>query len=1059
MKSLISFIWKIREQERTRAIHMFWLIFLLMTTYLILKPARSALFLVDVGPEQLPYLHILVALCVCMFFILFDYFTAKIPLHLIIDRSLIISIIVLLLFWWIFRYQNITIAYSFYIGVSIFGALITSHFWLIAQEIFDAREAKRTFGIISSGGILGGILGSFLTRLLLLWFDMRSLIFLCIALLIICLFLYKKIIRFQPHDHQDSNDPVTQNGILKEVPQAIIRSKYLRILSLLMLVGIATATIVDIQFNTITFEYYQDKRDLAKFFGGFFFILSSCALIFQGVFSGLLLKRTGLGNTLSIMPLAVFLGSILFIFFPVLFSATLIRIFSVSFRTRSAQELTFLPVPPNIKMRVKLFVDILLDRFARGIGGGLFLLFTVVLALNIRHISIIVILLCLLSLKILRNFQKEYLEMFRSSLSLETLDPDQLKLMIKGSEVVNTISKNLNSPYEKEVLYILSILESVDDKSILPELKVLLVHDSPEVRAKAVQMLFERDEGEYLDEIRKLFDDNDHSVVFNAVKYYCYKASGSLEKNILKILDTPKLNVISSIIQLTGTLEKWDSEYVKPENLIEELLLWSKSGSKEAKIEMIRALPYSKSSRNKKLIAEFFEEKDLNVLQQVILTAGKLRRREYISSLFQYLSQKDTNINAQIALTMYGNKVVGALSDGVFDTEYDYKTRLSMIKILQNIGTNHALDGLVFCLETEEIQIRLPILKALNELQSKKLSFAFMTNEINEIFRYEIQYYSILSVIWTRLDLKDAFDGSLLQEALEQDLSTSFERLFRTLSLLYYYEDIMNAYNSIISGKRYEKAKAIEFLENGLDKEHAGEIINILENPDYSKLAFSREGWAQKHISGEFSAIKTLLELNNEILQFYTLFYIHEHNLKNLEPEIKDLLFSNNPLLVESAESVSTQLKMRNDIMPSNFEKVLFLNRLELFSSSTPASIYHLVAIANEIEYSKGKTIVSLNDSANGIFIILQGEVELIRNDETVAVLKEGEIIGSWALFEEESWLYTAVAKSKTALLNIERDRFYDLLDIHPEISKGLFKSLSHKIRMLKEQMNHPSSA
>ena len=140
--------------------------------------------------------------------------------------------------------------------------------------------------------------------------------------------------------------------------------------------------------------------------------------------------------------------------------------------------------------------------------------------------------------------------------------------------------------------------------------------------------------------------------------------------------------------------------------------------------------------------------------------------------------------------------------------------------------------------------------------------------------------------------------------------------------------------------------------------------------------------------------------------------------------------------------------------MLTAIEKILFLHKIELFASSSPESLIFLARIADEKSYSKGKTVLFEGQKSEGLFIIADGEVNLIRNNVTVALLKQDEIIGTWALFDEESWPYSASAKTDVTLLLVRRQDFYDLLDDYPEISRGLFIALSRKIRSLVGQLD-----
>lgn len=58
------------------------------------------------------------------------------------------------------------ILYIFYVLVAIFAVISSSQFWIFANLIFNAREAKRLFGLIGAGAIAGGIFGGYLTNFL-----------------------------------------------------------------------------------------------------------------------------------------------------------------------------------------------------------------------------------------------------------------------------------------------------------------------------------------------------------------------------------------------------------------------------------------------------------------------------------------------------------------------------------------------------------------------------------------------------------------------------------------------------------------------------------------------------------------------------------------------------------------------------------------------------------------------------------------------------------------------------------------------------------------------------
>ena len=50
-------------------------------------------------------------------------------------------------------------SWGLYFWAGVFGLVLVAEFWLLANDLFAAREAKRLFPIIGGGAILGGLVG------------------------------------------------------------------------------------------------------------------------------------------------------------------------------------------------------------------------------------------------------------------------------------------------------------------------------------------------------------------------------------------------------------------------------------------------------------------------------------------------------------------------------------------------------------------------------------------------------------------------------------------------------------------------------------------------------------------------------------------------------------------------------------------------------------------------------------------------------------------------------------------------------------------------------------
>ena len=117
--------------------------------------------------------------------------------------------------------------------------------------------------------------------------------------------------------------------------------------------------------------------------------------------------------------------------------------------------------------------------------------------------------------------------------------------------------------------------------------------------------------------------------------------------------------------------------------------------------------------------------------------------------------------------------------------------------------------------------------------------------------------------------------------------------------------------------------------------------------------------------------------------------------------------------------------------MLTTVEKVIVLQNVDVFSDVPTEKLAELAAIAEEVTHLKGDTIYKENEYSDALYLTLEGEIRLHREDKTITAVTGGEAFGTWALFDEEVRLVTATVISDARLLRIDREDFVDLLLDH----------------------------
>ncbi len=110
-----------------------------------------------------------------------------------------------------------------------------------------------------------------------------------------------------------------------------------------------------------------------------------------------------------------------------------------------------------------------------------------------------------------------------------------------------------------------------------------------------------------------------------------------------------------------------------------------------------------------------------------------------------------------------------------------------------------------------------------------------------------------------------------------------------------------------------------------------------------------------------------------------------------------------------------------------------------------------LIALAcNPLTYEDGETLFHINDVADDVYVVIQGEVEqLIFNEHCevpVGMVGEHELFGEMAVIQNIPRLVSARAKGKVEVLRIEGEMFLQMVTSTPEAALSVMQGLSGKI-------------
>ena len=934
----------ILKGEGRRSLLMFSYIFLVIASLLIIKPVRNSLFLTEFGPEKLPFAFILTAIVSTFTALLYSRLSGKFPLKRLILYSLTFTIVSLIIIWILLGqdHRSILFVYGFYIWTALFGVIAASQFWLLANYVFNAREAKRLFGFLGAGGIAGAIFGGYLTNYLTPHIGSANLVLLCAIFLAVCMVIidriWKKHLRHKKTGFEVSRRSASAHSQIIEPVKMVLQSRHLSCFAGIIGIGVVVANLVDYQFNTIASEQISDGDELTAFFGLWFSNLSVISLIIQLFFTGKILRKLGVGNSLYFLPAGIFVSALTILFSPVIWTAILIKVSDGAFKQsvhKSGLELMMLPVPPAIKNKVKVFIDVFVDNLGMGLGGALLVILTMSLHSSVRGVSIAILVLISLWVLMIRFSKKEYLESFRSAIEKRNIDLKDLSINFNDASVGHIIEKVLNSDNERQIVYILELLEGVSYDAAISYFDKLIKHPSAEVRAWVLRLTTGNKDFDYLKEAGELMSHENPDVRVQAILYIS-RLSESPFLTLEALVNTWDIGIKSAaIITAAREFQRAPDLFGEKEFLtlfneafnVDDSIKTCAEERLILKIHTAEVIGIAKIPELYVYLFRLLEDDSIEVRIAAITGAGKIQAPEFIPYLSKMLEDRHVRIYARKALSQFGETVVEDLTEKMRSEDLSKNTKIEIVKTLGLIDSVKAFKWLLKSIDFDELDLRLEMIKALNKQHERypdlKLDRRFILKYIRKELTYFYEFVVILNSHrknFANLKLKSSKKKEkplkksffLLEKAIDERLHTSLIRIFRLLGLIYPQGDIYSAYLAVTSDKPELHANTIEFLDTLLDQELKNGIIPLIERNTAEEIIPLIPDDYKSKLRLDVDYKKRLIESGDTGLIIYTLYYIANTDETVWKEQVLKLIDSKVNIIKETANYTLHKLDYSN---------------------------------------------------------------------------------------------------------------------------------------------------
>ena len=138
--------------------------------------------------------------------------------------------------------------------------------------------------------------------------------------------------------------------------------------------------------------------------------------------------------------------------------------------------------------------------------------------------------------------------------------------------------------------------------------------------------------------------------------------------------------------------------------------------------------------------------------------------------------------------------------------------------------------------------------------------------------------------------------------------------------------------------------------------------------------------------------------------------------------------------------------------MSDIFERTLLLKNSDIFSQIKTEDLQHLARALEDEMYVKGDRVFDINDQGDRMYIIQSGKVGIStdanpRLQQFVITLGSGDTFGELNLLDDLPRSATAHIIEDAHILTLEKERLHYLIINYPEISFGILKSVSLRLR------------
>jgi len=949
-----------------------------------------------------------------------------------------------------------------------YEVLLALLFWNLANDLFNTRQSKRLFPLITAGGGIGGIIGSFGTPFLAKAINLDNLMLAYLIATVIGAMAVKRMGTLFPtllltdQDGKKKRARSSMIGEFKKIVPLIKESKLVKILILLNFLPNLVLPILNYQFNFAIDQQFATESGMIAFFGTFRGVLNIINLIIL-LFVGKLYSRWGLPVALMFHPINYMIAFAAFLlrfdYFVAMYARISTRVLVTTINNPARAILVGL-VPASQRALIRPFVRGQVVRIATFLSAGIIMLSEGFM--HPRYLSIVSFFFVgtwiVTTFILKRDYSQILLDLIsKNMLDLKSFEEDDVNHIFLDKKMQSNLVEAFLSSRGNTCLWYANLIKSLGMENLDANILSIIKEQDDKTRIGLLSLL-SKDTGEKsIPVFEELVDPKKPDLTITVVKAAArlpYDISSGFLKKVYEDFENPEIRAYA-VIGLYGH----DPKTYK--GVIDSWL-----PSKEI-IERRAGIISAGGSTNKEYIHTFQKmlqgEADESVIALILNSLHLLDAPGINSLVFPYMAHPSKVVRkaALDAFNVSGDNAMRAVIPLLGDPSPEIHN-LAIAKLHDSSYQNPEL--LIESLTIPDRKLREGIFSLLESLNIKDLDvFRFARSQVERAYRNLAETEALST-------LQESQERDMLIDHLMQKKRERLETVLRVFATQDQSGQMRVIWRGIFSPDSRQKSNALEALDDSIGHSLSKTILPLLEELSSSQnLEVGRKNFQLPHFDSDPSTLfPHLLAKHDWVTVVLSLSLIGREDFDGLNRGIiEDLVLSENPHIRQMAQRIvnaeHSDLTPKETDMETSIsipDKILHLRGIQIFEGLSVSEMAAIASVTEEVIYPKGEDVIREGEQGETMYMMVSGEVSVIKGrDEGDEIeldrIHPGDYFGEMALFEDEVRSATIRTVEETNLLVLHKREFTEIVREYPQIALHICKVLSHRLRRLHEKVQH----